>query len=221
MEKINRETGIILAIDAQNKEKIFEILDNTYSYVDALKIGFPSVLSCGIDVISDIKNNFSLPIIADFKLSDIPAINKIIAEKAFNYGADAVTVQGFIGPDALRLCMDNANRKGVFVITELTHADGATYTQLISEDVAQIARDLGATGIQAPGTRPERIKLLRNIVGDKLIIIACGIGTQGGEIGGAIKAGADFEIIGRSITDCKNPSKKIKTIAEILNKLIQ
>ncbi len=221
MKQFSRETGIILAIDTLKRDEIFKILETTYGYVDVLKIGYPSVLSCGINIISDIKKDFSLPVLADFKLSDIPDINNVVAKTAFRYGADAITVQGFIGPDALRLCIDNAGKKGVFVITELTHADGATYTQLISEDVARIAKDLGATGIQAPGTRPERIKLFKNIVDDKLIIIACGIGAQGGEIGGAIREGADFEIIGRSICKSKNPALKAKVIAEKLKKIIR
>jgi orotidine-5'-phosphate decarboxylase len=36
-------------------------------------------------------------------------------------------------------------------------------------------------------------------MGDRLILISCGIGKQGPKIGSAIAAGADYEIIGRSI----------------------
>jgi len=50
--------------------------------------------------------------------------------------------------------------------------------------------------------------VLRNIVG-ALIIACCGIGAQGPEPGSAIKAGADFEIIGRTIYEADNSKSSI------------
>lgn len=48
-------------------------------------------------------------------------------------------------------------------------------------------------------------------MGNSLVIISCGIGKQGPIVGSAIAAGADYEIIGRSIY---NPEKLGKTPRE-------
>ncbi len=83
-------------------------------------------------------------------------------------------------------------------------------------------------GVQVPATKPGRIQEVRNKVGDKLLIISCGIGTQkfynsenqGPEIGSAIKEGANYEIIGRSIYANKDLSPRdaaIKACQTILN----
>jgi orotidine-5'-phosphate decarboxylase len=86
--------------------------------------------------------------------------------------------------------------------------------QYFSEDFARIGKELRCYGIQAPGNRPERIKKLREVVGNDLVIFACGCGAEGGNIfDEAIKSGADFVIAGRTIYASENPLKKAQEIA--------
>lgn len=219
MDYLKRETGLILALDILDEQKAFELLDKTQEYIDAVKINWPIVMSCGLGIAQKIKEKYNLSILADFKVADVPVTNHKIIKLAIDSEIDAIMIHGFIGPDAISSCNDVANDEiGIIIVTELTNPGGKVFTQYFSEDFARLAVDLGCYGIQAPGNRPERIKRLREIIGNDLIIVACGCGTEGGNVfDKAIKSGADFVIAGRSIYKSENPSK---TAQEIVNKIL-
>jgi orotidine-5'-phosphate decarboxylase len=111
-----------------------------------------------------------IPIIADFKIMDYSLIAVKTVETAIDAGYDAVVVCGACGPTVISRCVKAANAKMVFVFVEFTHRYGLLDTNIANRS-ARLAKELGTYGIFAPGTKPERIKKLRNIVGD--IIIGC------------------------------------------------
>ncbi len=76
-----------------------------------------------------------------------------------------------------------------------------------------MARDVGATGIVAGATRPELIRRLREVVGP-LLILAPGIGPQGGDPRQALQHGADHLIVGRRITAARDPTKATNEVLE-------
>ena len=95
----------------------------------------------------------------------------------------------------------------------MSHPGGQQFTATVAEDLAKIAVKAGASGIIAPATRPDRVKRLRAIVGD-LLILAPGAGAQGGKPADAIAAGADYVIVGRAITESPEPGKAARGIAD-------
>jgi orotidine-5'-phosphate decarboxylase len=109
--------------------------------------------------------------------------------------------------------VDAAKGADVFVVTELSHPGGQDYTAKLAEDFARLAVRAGAAGIIAPATRPDRVKALRSIVGPRLIL-APGVGAQGGKASDAIAAGADAIIVGRAIYEAKDPAKAARGIAD-------
>jgi orotidine-5'-phosphate decarboxylase len=123
-----------------------------------------------------------------------------------------VICHGFAGEDTVQACVEAA-RGDVFVVTEMSHPGGLQFTAPVAEDLAKIAVKKGATGIVAPATRPDRIKDLRGVVGD-LVILATGAGVQGGSPAKAIAAGADYVIVGRAITESPEPAKAARAIAD-------
>jgi len=80
-----------------------------------------------------------------------------------------------------------------------------------AERLARIAAECGVDGVVAPATRPDRIRLVRSIVGDRAII-SPGVGAQGGSARAALAAGADYLIVGRSITESPNPAASADAI---------
>ena len=114
---------------------------------------------------------------------------------------------------AIRACIEAAGGADVFVVTELSHPGGQEYTAKFAEDFARLAVRARAAGIIAPATRPERVKALRAIVGSKLIL-APGVGAQGGRASDAIAAGADAVIVGRAIYEAKDPATAAREIAD-------
>jgi orotidine-5'-phosphate decarboxylase len=86
--------------------------------------------------------------------------------------------------------------------------------QPVAESIARMALEAGAFGLVAPATRPERVKEIRKIIGNKLTIISPGVGAQGGKASDIIAAGADWVIVGRSIYKAESPEEAARQIAE-------
>jgi len=151
-------------------------------------------------------------VICDFKIADIPNTNKLIVEQAMSRGASAVICHGFTGDDSVKACVDAAKGQ-VFVVTEMSHPGGKQFTAPVADKLATLAKSAGARGIVAPATRPERIAALRKIIGG-LEIISPGVGAQGGKASDAIRAGADYIIVGRAIYDAPDPGGAAKALAD-------
>lgn len=205
---------MILALDVTEREEALKIAENVREFVDAIKVGYPLILATGLDIIRELAR--FAPVIADFKVADIPNTNHLICEQVFKAGADAVIVQGFTGRDSLDACIEVASKYGkdVFVVSEMSHPGGAEFLQSAAEAIAKMAVEAGAFGLVAPATRPERVKEIRKIIGDRLTIISPGVGAQGGKASDVISAGADWVIVGRSIYKAESPKEAACEIAE-------
>lgn len=204
------KSRMILALDVTQRAKALDIVEKTKLYLDAVKVNWPLILGAGPRIITEIAG--ISPVICDFKIADIPNINRLIVENAMRLGASAVIAHGFTGSDSVRACVDASQGK-VFIVTEMSHPGGKEFTQPNAERIAAIAREEGAMGIIAPATRPERIAKMREIVGD-MKIISPGVGAQGGKASDALRFGADFIIVGRAIYEAPDPAEAAKGIAE-------
>ncbi len=201
---------IIAAIDATDVERARSVAQSLAGAVDALKVNWPLVLAAGPDIIQDFSQ--STYVLCDFKIADIPNTNRLIVEQALARGASGVICHAFAGEDSVRACVDAAKGAEVFVVTELSHPGGQEFTAKHAEEFARLAVRAGAAGIIAPATRPERVRLLRGIVGDRLIL-APGVGAQGGKPADAIHAGADAVIVGRALYEAPDPARAADDIA--------
>lgn len=158
-----KEKGIIFSPDFINIEKIFNITEKCHEYFSAIKIGNLTIYKEGINVIRKFKDRFDLPIICDFKLMDIPDIAERIIAIGVENGMDGAMIWGLAGEETLCSCIYSFPDIMLFVLTEYTHSS-ETINPRISNEMAQLAVEIGAYGIQAPGTRPHRITELRGIV---------------------------------------------------------
>ena len=217
MVHMQKDTRLILALDVIDKNKAVAISKQTAEYVDAIKIGYPLVLGAGLGIIKKICE--FAPVIADFKVADIPNTNKLICSQAFEAGASAVIVHGFTGSDSLLECVKTAQEYngGIFVVTEMSHPGAVEFMAPKALELASLAVECKAQGVVAPATRPDRVKQIRKIVGN-LTIISPGVGAQGGSAADAIRGGADFVIAGRTIYNSKTPGKEAEKIAKELEK---
>ncbi len=210
---MNRKTGLILALDETSPERALWVASDVRKYVDAIKVNYPLVLSAGMEIVEKLSD--MAPVICDFKVADIPNTNRLIVEQVRKRGASGIIVHAFVGSDSLRACVEAADGMDVFAVTEMSHPGGEEFTAKFADELARAAVSAGASGIIAPATRPERIAHLRKIIGD-LLILSPGVGAQGGSPESAIKAGADFIIVGRTIYKSKNPAESaLKTVEEI------
>jgi len=204
------EHRLILALDVVEPEAAMSVAKAVRGEVDAIKVGWALFLSGGRDIFRDIARFGYL--LADLRTAEIPNTTRLIVEQVAQMGASGIITQGFVGEDSVRAAVESAGRAEVFVITEMSHPGGAEFTAPHAEEMARLAVRAGAAGIVAPATRPERVKRLREIVGTKLIL-APGVGAQGGKPAEAIRAGADAVIVGRSIYESKDPRASAEAIA--------
>jgi orotidine-5'-phosphate decarboxylase len=201
---LRNNKGIIFAADIENKDQLLKIIRAVDKYIDAIKIGNVALYSNGWRIISDIKSITDRPIIADLKLMDIPEIAQRITVSAIKEGVAGIMICGPVGEEVILECRSITKDRLLFLFTQFTHETG-----LISDEMADKYVDLAAKyncdGIQVPGTKPHRIRHIKQAYNDKFIVLSCGIGFQGPKYGSSIAVGSDYEIIGRSIYMAKDP----------------
>ena len=201
---------IVAAIDATDVGRARSVAKALAGHVDALKVNWPLVLAAGPEILKEFAA--SSYVLGDFKIADIPNTNRLIVEQAIAHGASGIICHAFAGEDSVRACVDAAQGAEVFVVTELSHPGGQEFTAKHAEEFARLAVRAGAAGIIAPATRPDRVRTLRGLVGERPIL-APGGGAQGGKPGDAIRAGADAVIVGRALYEAADPAKAAEAIA--------
>ena len=138
-----------------------------------------------------------LVLILDAKRGDIGDTASLYAREAFvRYGADAVTVNPYLGTDSLEPFLRTPG-KGTIVLCRTSNA-GSSEFQSANDDealylrVARTAqekwRTIGEVGLVVGATYPTELAEVRNIVGDMPLLIP-GIGAQGGDIEAVVRAG--------------------------------
>jgi len=199
-------TELILALDVTEKRRALAVARACAPHVDAIKLGYPLILSCGLSMAQELEE-VDLPLIADFKVADIPNTNRLIVEQVFDAGFSSVICHGFTGKDAIQACVDTTSDYGgaCFVVAEMSHP-GATefFHGETAVHIARLAMECGADGIIAPATRPDRVRMLRDIVKGRKII-SPGIGAQGGDPD-RVEGLVDGIIVGRAIYEADDPA---------------
>lgn len=150
----------------------------------------------------------SIPVIVDAKRGDIGSTAQAYARAVFEVlGADAVTVNPYLGHDALEPFLSYADR-GVFILCRTSNpgsrdlqdlrcmvmADGEeTEAAPLFTWVARKAKEWntrGNVGLVVGATYPEELKLVRQLCPEMPLLIP-GIGAQGGDLQAAVRNGAD------------------------------
>lgn len=205
------DSRLILALDETDGAKALKVAESVSGIVDAIKINWPLVLSEGPGMITRLSELSD--VICDFKVADIPNTVRLIVENAVSRGASGVIVHSFTGDDSLRAAVEAAGGADIYAVTEMSHPGGKMFTALHAEEMARLGVECGVSGFIAPATRPERIAAVRQVIGD-LKILSPGVGAQGGKASDAIRAGADYAIVGRAIYGSEDPKGAAESFAE-------
>lgn len=234
MEKAakKKKSNIVLALDLPPDEpkdlffKAKEILDATHLHVCAVKFNHHLILPLGLLInvkkLLSYTKRYGLLTIMDCKINDIGNTNRIIAQHYFKAGFEAVTANPFIGwEEGLQPVFETARQKdrGVILLVYMSHKGAwegygqkifiERTNQAISqyEVFAQKAVKWGADGVVVGGTYPKKIKEVYSVLEEKVPIYSPGVGVQGGKTENAVKSGARYLIVGRTITLAENPSQ--------------
>jgi orotidine-5'-phosphate decarboxylase len=139
-----------------------------------------------------------IPLILDAKRGDIGATAHQYAREAFErYGADAVTVNPYMGFDSVAPYMEWPDR-GVIVLCRTSNPGGSDLQfldvggeplyQHVARLVAQQWNRNGQCALVVGATFPDELAQVRRIVGE-LPLLVPGIGAQGGDIEATVRAG--------------------------------
>ncbi|HJV86568.1 MAG TPA: orotidine-5'-phosphate decarboxylase [Noviherbaspirillum sp.] len=140
----------------------------------------------------------AIPIVLDAKRGDIGATAEQYAREAFErYGADAVTVNPYMGYDSIAPYLEWKDR-GVIILCrtsnpggsdlQFLNADGMPIYQHVAHLVADKWNTNGQCGLVVGATFPDELAQVRRIVGDMPLLVP-GIGAQGGDIQATVNAG--------------------------------
>ena len=182
-----------------------EIADATADLVCSFKPQFAYFASQRAEaqlekLIGHLKDKYPhIPVILDSKRGDIGSTADHYALEAFErYGADAVTVNPYMGFDTIEPYLKHAG-KGVIVLCSTSNPGGSDLQFLnvnsgeplylhVAKLASQKWNGSGQISLVVGATFPEEIAKVRAIVGDMPLLIP-GIGAQGGDIDATIKAG--------------------------------
>ncbi len=140
-----------------------------------------------------------VPVILDAKRGDVGSTAEMYAREAFErYQADAVTVNPYLGSDALAPFLAFRD-KGVVILCRTSNPGAREVQDLESngrklyEAIAEkAARDWNANGnvlLVVGATYPQELQQIRAIVGDMPILVP-GVGAQGGDVAAVVANGA-------------------------------
>ena len=187
------------------------IADATADLVCAFKPQFAYFAALGAEnelaqLIAYLKDKYpKIPVILDAKRGDIGSTADQYALEAFErYGADAVTVNPYMGRDSIEPYLKHAG-KGVIILCRTSNPGGSDLQNLaVLENqknkpeplylkVARLASQewngSGQISLVIGATYPKEIAKVRAIVG-KMPLLIPGIGAQGGDIDATVQAGA-------------------------------
>ncbi len=223
---------IILAVDPYGDVGIDEIIariNMVKEYIAGVKIGLPLLIRFGlpgvkkiIDLVRDTEH-----VILDFKLADIAPVMISTIEPFVGTGANEVIAHAFIGLDgALKEFKEYIDGYGLklILVVSMSHPGSTDIMDHVLDRIINVVEKLEPYGIVVPATRPHIIQNVKKKLLSKNIdakIYSPGIGAQGAKPGSALKAGADYEIIGRSILYSPNPLEAASLIARIHDELVR
>ena len=172
----------------------------------------------------------------DCKINDVGHTNRAIAEYYFKAGFDAVIASPFIGwEEGLQPVFEVAEtmERGVIVLVYMSHKGAPEgYGQTVSDPktgrlvaqytlFAQKALKWKADGAVVGATYPEKIREVYAMLKDRVPIYSPGVGVQGGDLEAAVKAGARYLIVGRTIALAEQPEKAAKRVRDVAQKSLK
>ena len=229
---------LCIALDVPTLEKAVEVVHELAPYVGLFKIGMQLFTAEGPRAIHSIRG-LGGKVFLDLKYHDIPNTVANAAREAMSLGVDVFTIHASGGTMMMRAVADALEEKGgatgrptVLAITVLTSLSSQqirkelNVAQTVREQVVSLARLAQAAGIHGVVASPQEIKTIRKACGKDFMILTPGIRPEWAADKAdqkrimtpaqAIRAGADYIVVGRPIRKAPDPKSAAKRIcAEI------
>jgi orotidine-5'-phosphate decarboxylase len=225
---------IILALDTKEVDKAASWIKASRESISHFKIGLEFYLRHGALGIEKLRSESDFELFLDLKLYDIPNTVKGAVESVASLKPKFLTVHAAGGSKMIKAAVDSLPNGSITAVTVLTSFSEAEFVLMgqknsieeTTKSWAMMAISSGATSLVCS---PFEVSALRNL-SSTATLITPGVRVEGDAVGDqarimspsqAISAGADFVVIGRSITSLWDGSdismrKKIDQIASTL-----
>ena len=229
---------IIVPLDVANEAAAIALIDQL-PQVTFWKVGLELFVSSGPGILEILKNR-QKRIFLDLKFHDIPNTVAGACRQAARYGVDLLTIHAACGREALSLAhlavQEGAAQAGVppsklvaiTLLTSLSSRQLAIDLKIpleLPEYALQMALLAQETGMEGAVCSPQEVVELRRTCGDDFLLVCPGIRPSWADAGDqrrsltpvqAIKAGADYLVIGRPITAASDPESAWMRICDEL-----
>jgi orotidine-5'-phosphate decarboxylase len=216
---------LIVALDAADLAAAEALVERLAGVVHHFKVGSALFTAAGPAAVEMVRKRGGR-VFLDLKYHDIPATVAGAVEAAARLGVGLLTVHASGGVAMLRAAATAARAAGkdrprIVAVTVLTSLDRAALQRELGVPVAveghavhlaALAREAGCDGVVAS---PREAARLRAILGPDALIVTPGIRLAGGSgddqartatPATAVRAGADYLVVGRPITGAADPA---------------
>ncbi|GAB4210598.1 MAG: orotidine-5'-phosphate decarboxylase [Sandaracinaceae bacterium] len=198
--------------------------------VGVFKVGLELFVAAGPDAVRAV-HDAGARCFLDLKLHDIPATMAAATSRAVAEGVAFLTVHAAAGPSALRAVADAAqgSQTQLLAVTVLTSLDASELAAIgldapepTARRLARIARDAGVMGLVCS---PHEVASLREQVGPSGVLVVPGVRPSGAAAGdqkriaspeAAIRAGADYLVVGRPIREATDPVEAARALVRAI-----
>lgn len=221
---------LIVALDRPSATEAGMILEKMPADVRWYKVGLELFTSDGPSALALLKTK-KKNIFLDLKLHDIPNTVARAVHAAAGHDVAMLTVHALGGESMIRAAADAAKTIGpsapkIIAVTILTSHSQEDLTAIgiqrkMSDQVLALAELALKCGVDGLVASVNEAQILREKFGHDFILVVPGIRPAGAENKDqkriatpamAIKAGADYLVVGRPIIDAKDPSVAVETI---------
>ena len=221
------EDRIIVPLDVSTEADAIALVERLPE-VTWWKVGLELFVSTGPEILRTLKNR-QKRIFLDLKFHDIPNTVAGATRAAAAYGVDLMTIHAVVGQTALKGAVAAVNEGAkaagcppakllaITLLTSLSSRELAFDLKIpeeLPEYVLQMALMAQETGLDGAVCSPQEVSQLRQVCGDDFLLVCPGVRPTWADAGDqrramtpadAIKAGANYLVIGRPITAASNP----------------
>ena len=222
---------VIVALDNMTLQASLALADQLDPALCRLKVGKELFTRCGPDIVKALhQRNFE--VFLDLKFHDIPNTTAQAVLAAAELGVWMVNVHASAGLEAMSLAkqrlIDNNLDTLLIAVTVLTSMDSDALMQTGITDsldvqvsrLAQLTKQAGLDGVVCSA---QEAKMLKALCGQDFKLVTPGIRLADDNADDqkrictpsqALLDGSDYLVIGRSITQAKNPAEKLNRILQ-------
>lgn len=222
----------IVALDFPRADLALAMVERLGDACKFYKVGGELFTAAGPQIVQTLRA-LGNDVFLDLKLHDIPNSVKGAARSAASIGARLLTVHATGGREMVEAAVEGAGPScGVLGVTILTSLDAAMLRSAwgrksleVYGEVLRLAGDcaaVGAHGVVCSGLEAQKIGAK---YGEKLKLLVPGIRPAGGRTDDqkrtvtaaeAAKAGANYIVLGRMITEAKEPASELRSVMKTI-----